>query len=46
MVLFLFFGATKSRKKTISIVYKVPGTSLSPGRLKWVLLVQRTELEV
>ena len=28
----------------ISTVCKVPGTSLSPGRLKWTLVAQRTEL--
>ena len=31
-------------KNSISTVCKVPGTSLSPGRLKWALVAQRTEL--
>ena len=29
---------------SISTVCKVPGASLSPGRLKWALVAQRTEL--
>ena len=31
-------------KNSFSTVCKVPGTSLSPGRLKWALVAQRTEL--
>ena len=27
----------------ITAVYKVPGTSLSPGWIKWALIAQRTE---
>ena len=31
-------------RNSISTICKVPGTSLSPGRLKWALVAQRTEL--
>ena len=31
-------------RNSISTVCKVPGASLSPGRLKWALVAQRTEL--
>lgn len=40
------YGVLKFRRSYSTTICKVPGTSLSPGRLNWALLAQGTELEV